>query len=112
MASMALMPVCIGSLTGWRWHDVGRLDLELAALGRLDVALAVERAAERVDHAAEEAVADRDREHVAGAADLPGPPRCAAESPRMTQPISRTSRFSAMPSRPPSNSSSSLVMAP
>src|SRR4051794_15333016 len=31
-------------------------------------------------------------------------------SPRMTQPISRTSRLSAMPSTPPSNSSSSLVM--
>src|SRR4051794_26000249 len=31
-------------------------------------------------------------------------------SPRMTQPISRTSRLSARPSTPPSNSSSSLVM--
>ena len=68
MASMALMPVCSGSLTGWRWTTRRRLQLEGAALGAGDLALAVDRAAERVDHAAEEAVADRDREDLAGAA--------------------------------------------
>jgi len=44
-----------------------RLDLELAQGGALDRAEAVERLAQRADHAAEERVADRHREH------LPGP---------------------------------------
>ena len=48
--------------------DRGRLQLEGAALGRLDRALAVERVAQRVDDPAEEAVADRHREDLAGAA--------------------------------------------
>jgi hypothetical protein len=47
----------------------GRLGLQVAALGALDLPLAVDGAAERVDHATEEAVADRYREHLAGAAD-------------------------------------------
>ena len=51
-------------------HDAGRLQLErAAALGR-DLAEAVDRVAERVDDAAEVAVADGDREHLAGAGDL------------------------------------------
>ena len=40
-------------------NDAGRLDVDAAALGRLDRALAVDRIAERVDHAAEQALADR-----------------------------------------------------
>ena len=50
--------------------DRGAWSLQHAALGRLDVALAVERSAERVDDAAEEAVADRDGQDLAGAAHL------------------------------------------
>ena len=69
MASTALMPVCSGSLTGWRCDDGRRLQLEDAAALGDDLALAVDRVAERVDDAAEEAVADRHREDVAGAAD-------------------------------------------
>ena len=46
-----------------------RLELEGAVLGRLDRAQAVERIAERVDDAAEKALADRDAHHLAGAAD-------------------------------------------
>ena len=49
--------------------DAGRLELGRARLGRVDVALVVERAAERVDEAAEQLVADRDLEQVAGALD-------------------------------------------
>ena len=70
MASIALMPVCIGSVTGWRamtfgaWISSSRRSVDsmspLPSSGR----------PERVDHPAEEAVADRDREHVAGPADL------------------------------------------
>ena len=51
-------------------HDRGRLRLEDPALGGLDVTLAVERAAQRVDDAAEEPVTDGDGEDLAGAADL------------------------------------------
>ena len=68
--SIALMPVISGSLTDLRWTTVGRLQLQGAALVGLDVAEAVDRVAERVDDAAEEGVADRDREDLAGAADL------------------------------------------
>ena len=49
--------------------DGGRLQLEDAAALGDDLALAVDRVAQRVDHAAEEAVADGDREDLAGAAD-------------------------------------------
>ena len=49
--------------------DAGRLELGRARLGRLDVALAVERVAERVDDAAEQGLADRDLEQLAGALD-------------------------------------------
>ena len=67
--SIAFRPVCIGSVTGWRWTTPGRLELGRARLGRVDLALAVERAAERVDDAAEQLVADRDLEQAVGALD-------------------------------------------
>ena len=47
----------------------GRLDLDAAALGGLDRALAVDRVAERVDDAAEQALADRHVDDGAGALD-------------------------------------------
>ena len=50
--------------------DAGRLDLDLAHRLGGDRALAVDRLAERVDHAADELVADRDRGDLAGALDL------------------------------------------
>ena len=69
IASIALMPVCSGSVTGWRWTTPGALN----SAGRVSVvsivALAVERVAERVDDAAEQRVADRDLEQAAGALD-------------------------------------------
>ncbi len=40
-------------------NDAGRLDVHAAAFGTFDRALAVNRVAERVDHAAEQALADR-----------------------------------------------------
>ena len=54
--------------------DARRLQLERAALGRVDRALAVERVAERVDDAAEQRLADRDRGDLAGAAHRDRPP--------------------------------------
>src|SRR5581483_5317793 len=49
--------------------DAGRLELERAALARLDRALAVERVAERVDDAAEQRGPDGHVRDAAGAAD-------------------------------------------
>ena len=51
-------------------HHRGRLQLKGPGGLGLDVALAVQGAAERVDHPAEEAVADRHRQHPAGVLDL------------------------------------------
>ena len=51
-------------------HHRRRLQFQRAAGVGLDVALSVDRLAERVDHPAEERVADRHRQHLAGALDL------------------------------------------
>lgn len=52
-------------------HHTGSLELECtAALDLLDLAEPVDRLAERVDHAAEVALAHGHREHLAGAGDL------------------------------------------
>ncbi len=61
--------------------DPGRLDLDQLALDRLDRALAVERVAERVDHAAEQARADRHVDDRLGALDRAalGDPAVVAE---------------------------------
>src|SRR5690606_36017100 len=48
-------------------HDAGRDDVDIAALRRADLALAVDRIAERVHHPAEVALADTDVEHAARA---------------------------------------------
>ena len=50
-------------------HDRGGLQLKGAAAGRLDLAEAVDRVAERVDNTAEVTLADRDGEHLAGTRD-------------------------------------------
>src|SRR3954465_13941411 len=82
--STALSPVCIGSSTGWRCTTPGALNsagrgsggvvLPLSPrggpggrIGGVDVALVVERAAERIDQAAEQLLADRDLQEAAGA---------------------------------------------
>src|ERR1700745_3919015 len=73
IASIALMPVWSGSSTGWRWaaapglDDARALELGRARLLGVDVALAVERAPERVDDAAEQLLADRNLEQLARA---------------------------------------------
>ena len=70
IASMALMPVCSGSLTGWRSTTPGRETLDRVELGGVDRALAVDRLAERVHDAADQRLADRHRHDAAGALDL------------------------------------------
>ena len=68
IASIALIPVCSGSFTFWRCTTDGACSSSCAQLGVLDRALAVQRLAERVHHPAEEAVADRHGQDLAGAA--------------------------------------------
>ena len=67
--SIALMPVCIGSFTGWRWTTPGALNSAGRNSVGVDLALAVERLAERGDDAAEQRVADRDLQQALGALD-------------------------------------------
>ena len=69
MESMALMPVCSGSFDRLALDDARRLELDRAELVGLDGALVVERTAERVDHAADQGLADGHLEHPAGALD-------------------------------------------
>ena len=69
MESMALMPVWSGSLTAWRSTTPGALNSTGPELVGLDGALVVERAPERVDHAADHGLADGHLEHAAGALD-------------------------------------------
>ena len=70
MASMALMPVCSGCLTGWRLGHAGGGRFHRPALGGDDRPAAVQRIAQRVDHAAQHGVAHRHAQQPAGAADL------------------------------------------
>src|SRR5262249_18500855 len=58
-----------GLVHGLARNDAGGLDVDATALARLDRALAVDRIAERVDHAAEQALADRHVDDGAGALD-------------------------------------------
>ena len=104
IASIALMPVCSGSFTGCRCTTVGAC----SSSGRRPSSAISPRPSIGWPSGSttrpRKRVADRHREDLAGALDRPGPPRCPAASPRMTTPISRTSRFSATPSVPSSNS--------
>ena len=64
------MPVCSGSLTGGTLGDARRDDFDRAALLGDDRAFAVERVAERIDHAAEQLVADGHAQQAARASDF------------------------------------------
>ena len=97
--SMALMPVCSGSLTPWRSTTPGALNSTGRKSVGLDGALAVERAAERVDDAAEEGLADGHLE------DRPvrltrSPSLMSVSSPSSTAPTLSSSRLSARPVTP------------
>ena len=65
---MALMPVCSGSLDRLALDHGRGLQLQCALLLGDDVAETVDRLAQRVDDPAEEAVADRHGEDLAGPA--------------------------------------------
>ena len=111
IASIALMPVASGSLHRLALHRRPAPGAPARGALGLDLAETVDRGAERVDDAAEEAVAHRAPRGSRPCDGPSGPPRCPSKSPRTTTPISRMSRFRAMPSVPSSNSSSSLAIA-
>ena len=68
-ASIAFRPVCIGSCTDLRGMMPGALTSTRARVDVGQRALAVDRVAEAVDHAAEQALADRHVDDGAGALD-------------------------------------------
>src|SRR3954467_10374389 len=109
IASMALMPVCSGSFTGWRCTTEGACTssgrLSLASISPLPSS---GRPSGSTTRPRKPSPTGTDRMLPVRRTSWPSS-MCWA-SPRMTQPISRTSRLSAMPRTPPSNSSSSLVM--
>ena len=67
--SMALMPVCSGSLTGWRSTTPGALNSTGRNVLGLDGPFVVERLAQRVDDAADQRLPHRHLQHPAGALD-------------------------------------------
>jgi hypothetical protein len=67
IASMALMPVCNGSFTGWRATTPGARRSTGIELGGGDGPFIVDGPAQRVHHAADESVAHGDGHDAAGA---------------------------------------------
>ena len=65
-----MMPVCTGWLTGFAPDDAGRDFFDRISDVALDRAFAVDRLAERVDDAAEQAFADGHLQQLAGGADF------------------------------------------
>src|SRR5512146_740912 len=110
MASMALMPVCIGSLTGCRWTTDGAWTSRARSW--------VPAIAPRPSSGSPSGLTTRPRnpsptgtERISPVRLTRWPSSMPENSPRITTPISRTSRLSAMPRVPFSNSSSSFAMA-
>ena len=112
MASIALMPVCIGSSTGWRSAMPGAVDSTSAAVRREDRPLVVDRHAQRVDHAADHGLADRDAEELAGGGDGLALVDARCIRPRMITPTDDSSRLNASPLTPFSNATISPVITP
>ncbi len=110
IASMALMPVCIGSLTGCRCTTDGAWTSRARSV--------VFSIGPRPSSGSPSAPTMRPRNASPTGTDRTSPVRLTVwpssmpeNSPRITTPISRTSRFSAMPRTPFSNSRSSFAMA-
>ena len=104
------MPVCSGSFTGWRCTTDGACSSSARVLG-LSIA-------PWPSIGSPSGSTTRPRKSSPTGTDSTSPVRLTCwpssillNSPRMTTPISRTSRFSAMPRVPSSNSSSSFAIA-
>ena len=81
MLSMALMPVCSGTLTPLRSMMPGAVVLDGPVLLRVHGALAVDGLAQGVDHTADQRLAHRHGDHLAGALDRIAFPDALVRSP-------------------------------
>ncbi len=110
IASMALMPVCIGSFTGWRSTTEGACvssrRSSWLSMGPLPSSGSPSGPTTRPRKASPTGT-----DRISPVRLTCWPSSISLNSPRMTTPISRTSRLSARPRTPFSNSSSSLAMA-
>ncbi len=70
IASMALMPVCSGCVTGCRAATPGAMNSTARVLLVTIGPFAVERNAQRIDDAADDGIADRHAQQLAGGADF------------------------------------------
>ncbi len=110
MASMALIPVCSGSLTDWRsttdgaWVSSGRRSVST-------IAPLPSRGEPSGSTTRPRKTSPTGTERISPVRRTCWPSSILLNSPRTTTPISRTSRLSARPRVPSSNSSSSLAMA-
>src|SRR6478735_3528973 len=110
MASTALRPVCIGSLTGWRWTTEGAWSSR-ARVPSFSIGPWPSMGWPSGSTTRPRKPSPTGTERISPVRRTAWPSSMSEPSPRSTAPISRTSRFSAMPRRPFSNSRSSLVMA-
>ena len=95
IASIAFRPVCIGSVDRLALHHARRLELGRARLGGVDLALAVQRVAQRVDDPPEQLLADGDLEQPCPVRLTVSPSTICSHSPNSTAPTLSDSRFSA-----------------
>src|SRR4051794_23427073 len=109
MASMALMPVCSGSFTGWRCTTDGACSSRTRdSVDAISPLPSSGRPSGSTTRPRKPSPTGIDR--ISPVRRTSWPSSMCSASPMMTQPISRTSRLSARPRTPPWNSSSSLVM--
>src|SRR5262252_1513758 len=110
IASMALIPVCSGSFTFWRCTTDGacssRARCWVPSISPLPSSGTPSGSTTRPRNPSPTGT-----ESTSPVRRTCWPSSTLAKSPRMTTPISRTSRFSARPRIPPGNSSSSFAMA-
>src|SRR6516164_1547304 len=110
IASMALMPVCSGSFTGWRWTTDGAW----VSSGRsswLSIGPLPSSGSPSGPTTRPRKASPTGTDRISPVRLTCWPSSISLNSPRITTPISRTSRLRARPRTPFSNSSSSLAMA-
>src|SRR5215212_4300379 len=109
MASMALMPVSSGSLTGWRWTTEGAWSSR-ARVSSASMSPWPSRGRPRGSTTRPRKPSPTGTDRTRPVCLTSSPSSIPEASPKTTQPISRMSRLRAMPSSPPGNSSSSRAM--
>src|SRR6266542_1554240 len=108
MASMALMPVCRGSFTGWRWTTDGAWTSR-ALVSSVSMAPLPSNGRPSGSMTRPRNWSPTGTERIRPVCLTSSPSSIWEASPRITHPIWRTSRLNAIPRMPPGNSSSSLA---